>query len=295
MRPLTDLNSYWHASYLGLSVADQLFAVLDEPVVLEQKPETEARHITEMPPDIELKEVTFRYSPDTAPALARIDMKIPSGKTTAIVGKSGSGKSTIVNLLLRFFDADSGEILIDGVDVRDFSLDDLRSRVAVVFQDTYLFYGTMEENLRMAKPTATTEELIAAAKAANAHSFIQELSEGYQTMIGERGASLSGGERQRIAIARAVLKDAPILILDEATSSVDVKSEGLIQQALSTLMKNRTTIIIAHRLSTIASADRIFLLNEGHLCEQGSHRELLRQNGEYANLIHIQQNAGRMV
>ena len=295
MRPLTDLNSYWHASYLGLSVADQLFAVLDEPVVLEQKPETDVKHITEIPPNIELKEVTFRYSPDTTPALAKIDMKIPSGKTTAIVGKSGSGKSTIVNLLLRFFDTDSGEILIDGVDVRDFSLDDLRSRVAVVFQDTYLFYGTMEENLRMAKPTATAEELIAAAKAANAHSFIQELSEGYQTMIGERGASLSGGERQRIAIARAVLKDAPILILDEATSSVDVKSEGLIQQALLTLMKNRTTIIIAHRFSTIASADRIFLLNDGHLCEQGSHRELLKQNGEYANLIYIQQNAGRVV
>jgi len=295
MRPLTDLNNYWHSSYLGLSVADQLFAVLDAPVVLTQKPESDAAQITNIPPDIELKDVTFRYSEDAAPALSKVGIKIAPGKTTAIVGKSGSGKSTIVNLLLRYFDVDSGEMLIDGIDVRDFTLDGLRSRIAVVFQDTYLFYGTMEENLRMAKPSADMDEIVSAAKAANAHSFIQELPDGYQTMVGERGASLSGGERQRIAIARAVLKDAPILILDEATSSVDVESEQLIQQSLSGLMKNRTAVIIAHRLSTIAGADRIFVFNEGFLCEQGSHQELLEQNGEYANLIRIQQSAGRMV
>lgn len=295
MRPLTDLNSYWHASYLGLSVADQLFAVLDEPMVLEQKPEKEADHMKNIPPDIELKEVTFRYGEEAVPALSEIQIQIPRGKTTAIVGKSGSGKSTIVNLLLRFFDVNSGGILIDGIDVRDFTLEYLRSKIAVVFQETYLFYGTMEENLRMAKPNATMEEIITAAKAANVHSFIQELPDGYQTMVGERGASLSGGERQRVAIARAILKNAPILILDEATSSVDVESERLIQQSLSHLMKNRTTIIIAHRLSTIAAADRIFVLNEGRLWEQGTHEELLEQNGEYANLIKIQQRAGRLI
>ncbi|MDF3003287.1 MAG: transporter related [Bacillota bacterium] len=295
MRPLTDLNSYWHASYLGLSVANQLFAVLDAPMVLEQKPEKETDHMKNIPPDIELKEVTFRYSEEAAPALSEIQIQIPRGKTTAIVGKSGSGKSTIVNLLLRFFDVNSGRILIDGIDVRDFTLEYLRSKIAVVFQETYLFYGTMEENLRMAKPTATMEEIIAATKAANVHSFIQELPDGYQTMVGERGASLSGGERQRVAIARAILKNAPILILDEATSSVDVESERLIQQSLSALMKNRTTIIIAHRLSTIAAADRIFVLNEGRLWEQGTHGELLEQNGEYANLIKIQQRAGRLI
>ena len=294
MRPLTDLNNYWHGSYLGLSVADQLFDVLDAPVVLTQKTESDGAQITNIPPDMELKDVTFRYSEDAAPALSRVGIGIAPGKTTAIVGKSGSGKSTIVNLLLRFFDVNSGEIRIDGIDVRDFTLDDLRSWIAVVFQDTYLFYGTMEENLRMAKPAATMEEIVAAAKAANAHSFIQELPDGYQTMVGERGASLSGGERQRIAIARAVLKDAPILILDEATSSVDVESEHLIQQSLSELMKNRTAIIIAHRLSTIAGVDRIFVLKEGFLCEQGTHQELLEQNGEYANLIRIQQSAGRI-
>lgn len=295
MRPLNDLNSYWHASYLGLSVADQLFAVLDEPVILAQKPQQEASQIGNTPPDIELNDVTFRYSEEAVPALTKIQITIPQGKTTAIVGKSGSGKSTIVNLLLRFFDVNSGKILIDGIDIREFTLDYLRSNIAVVFQETYLFYGTMEENLRMAKPSATMDEIIAAAKAANAHSFISQLPEGYQTMVGERGTSLSGGERQRIAIARAVLKNAPILILDEATSSVDVESESLIQQSLSDLMKNRTTMIIAHRLSTIAAADRIFVLDQGCLCEQGTHQELLGHNGEYANLIRIQQSAGRML
>lgn len=294
MRPLSELNSYWHASYLGFSVAEQLYAVLDAPILLVQPSQEKQCQLTKNPPGVELQNVTFRYGEDTQPALRDVNLFVAPGETVAIVGKSGSGKSTIVNLLLRFFDVSSGCICIDATDVRDYTLTYLRQQIAVVFQDTYLFYGTVEENLRMAKPTASGDEIIAAAKAANAHGFIEALPEGYKTIVGERGATLSGGERQRIAIARAILKDAPILVLDEATSNVDVASEQMIQDALANLMQNRTTIIIAHRLSTIAATKKIFVLAEGHLCEQGTHIELVKQNGEYANLVRIQQSAGRV-
>ena len=206
----------------------------------------------------------------------------------AFVGKSGSGKSTIANLLLRFYDMDVGTIKISEMDIREYDLNYLLRNIGVVFQDTYLFHGTIAESIAMAKPQAAEQELKKAAKAAGAHEFIMNMTDGYQSMIGERGATLSGGECQRLAITRAILKDAPLLILDEATSSVDAKNEKLIQKTLETLTKNRTTIIIAHRLSIIQNADKIFVLSEGRLLEQGNHEALLKLNGVYSGLINAQ-------
>ena len=198
----------------------------------------------------------------------------------------------MVNLLMRFYDVDKGKIVFDGHDVKEYDITELRKNIAVVFQDTYLFYGTIAENLRMCKPDATQEELENAAKAANCHGFISALPDGYNTIVGERGATLSGGERQRIAIARAVLKDAPFLILDEATSSVDAASEREIQQALDRLMENRTTMIIAHRLSTVKNADKIYVLENGFAVEEGSHDELIHKNGVYRRLVEAQAASG---
>ncbi|MDF2873952.1 MAG: ATPase and permease component of ABC-type transporter involved in cytochrome bd biosynthesis [Sporomusa sp.] len=292
IRPLNDLNTFWHGSYLGFSVAEQLYGILDEPVVLKEKAEAAQVKLNDRLPSLLFEQVSFRYGEQSQTALNQLSMRVRPGQTVAVVGKSGSGKSTLVNLLLRFYDVSQGRLLIDGQDIKDYSLSYLRSKIAVVFQDTYLFYGTIEENIRMAKPEATAGEMERAARAANAHEFIQKLPDSYQTMVGERGATLSGGERQRIAIARAILKDAPLLILDEATSSVDAASEAVIQNALERLMINRTTVIIAHRLSTIQNAENIFVLEDGLLKEQGSHAELMKLDGAYASLIRAQQKAG---
>lgn len=289
MKPLNDLNTYWHSSYLGLSVAEELFDVLDEPVLLEDR--GSCTSISSDLPGMALRDVTFRYEADTPEVLQQTNMEFESGKVTAIVGKSGSGKSTIVNLLLRFYDADAGAVLLDEKDIREYPIEFLRSQISVVFQESYLFYGTVRENLQMANPKATEEELIEAAKIANAHEFIMELPKGYDTIVGERGATLSGGERQRISIARAVLKNAPILILDEATSSVDMIHESLIQEALNRCMKNKTTIVIAHRLSTIEHADRIYVMEKGRIAGMGTHKELLKTNEIYQGLIKAQKNA----
>jgi ABC-type multidrug transport system fused ATPase/permease subunit len=287
-RPMADLNMYWHTSFLGLSVATGLFEIIDMEINIKEKDAPDARSLDGDAPCISLQNVSFAYRKETGDAVHNVSFDVPAGKTIAVTGRSGSGKSTLINLLLRFYDAESGAILINGVDIRDYSLSYLQSKIAVVFQETYLFGTTVLENIRMARPDATEEEVINAAKAANAHEFIAALPDGYNTVLSERGATLSGGERQRVSIARAVLKDAPILLLDEATSSVDTRNETLIQEALKTLTRNRTTIIIAHRLSTIQHADTIFVLEKGSVAEQGTHDELLKKNGVYAALMKAQ-------
>jgi len=271
----------------GQAAAEGIFALLQaEPEVVNNpaKCDGSAREH----PTLAFEGVSFAYADREAPAVRDLTFTANPGQAIALVGPSGAGKTTVVSLLLRFFDPIEGRITLDGVDVRDFDLADLRRRFAVVAQDTYLFHGTVEDNLRMAKPDATEDELRDAARAANAHRFISALPQGYATKIGERGLKLSGGQRQRLAIARALLKDAPILVLDEATSSVDAASEHAIQEALERLMVGRTTLIIAHRLSTIKNADRILVLEGGEIVEEGNHRSLLQSAGMYRRLVGIQ-------
>jgi ABC-type multidrug transport system fused ATPase/permease subunit len=239
-------------------------------------------------PSISFENVSFRYAPGDADALDGVTIRVAPGETVAIVGRSGAGKSTMVALLLRFLDPQSGRVAFDGTDLREVSIDQLRSQIAIVSQDTYLFYGTVRENLLFARPDAGEEKLIEAAKAARAHEFIARLPNGYDTLIGERGLKLSGGERQRLAIARALLRDAPLLVLDEATSSVDVANESAIKAAIERATQGRTTIIIAHRLSTVATADRIVVLERGKVVEEGSPEELMKAGGDYARLVALQ-------
>ncbi len=221
--------------------------------------------------------------------MKNVSFEIQSGEKVALAGHSGAGKSTIIQLLLRFYETDKGKILIDGRDIRDWDLKALRRKIGTVPQEVLLFGGSIRENIAYAKPGATEAEIIEAAKKANAWQFITQFPEGLETLVGERGVKLSGGQRQRVAIARAILKDPAILILDEATSSLDAESEYLVQQALDELMKGRTTLIIAHRLATIRKVDRIYALSEGKIVEQGSHKELLAEEGGfYANLVRLQ-------
>ncbi len=234
-----------------------------------------------------LKNVTFAYE-TVAPVIKNLSLHIPAGKTTAIVGSTGSGKSTLVKLLLRLYDIQSGSILLDGVDIRELRLQDLRRAIGWVSQDVFLFHGTALENIIYGNPTATLAEAIVAAKIAEAHEFIEQLPNGYDTIVGERGQKLSGGQRQRLAIARAILKNPPILILDEATSAVDNETEAAIQRSLERITHNRTTIAIAHRLSTIRNADCIYVMEHGEIVEHGRHEELLERQGIYANLWRVQ-------
>jgi subfamily B ATP-binding cassette protein MsbA len=235
--------------------------------------------------------VTFRY-PSGERVLEGIDLEIAQGEAVALVGPSGAGKTSLANLIMRFYDPTEGRVEVDGRDVRGVTLRSLRSQIGLVPQETILFAGTIEENIRYGREGASAEEVAAAAKAANAHEFIAALPKGYDTEVGEQGAKLSGGQRQRVAVARALLKDPRILILDEATSSLDAESEALVQEALERLMKGRTTLIIAHRLSTIQRADRILVLSEGRIVEQGRHEELLTRGGAYSRLYRLQQIAG---
>jgi ABC-type multidrug transport system fused ATPase/permease subunit len=233
-------------------------------------------------------DVSFRYSRGDV-VLRNIDLDVPARSTVALVGPSGVGKTTLASLIPRFYDPISGFITLDGVDVRDISLASLRRQVAVVLQDVFLFHGTVRDNILFGRPDATEGEITEAAQAANAHRFILDLPDGYDTMVGERGIKLSGGQKQRISIARAVLKDAPVLILDEATSSVDTRTEVLIRQALARLMRGRTVVIIAHRLSTIRAADFIAVLEDGCLRERGTHAELMEKGGLYHALSSLQE------
>jgi len=243
-------------------------------------------HISELNDKIEFRNVSFKY--DSQWVLQDINLTIQRGKTVALVGQSGSGKSTMVDLIPRYYDVNEGEILIDGVNVKDTTLHDLRSIMGNVNQEAILFNDTFFNNISFGVENATLEQVIEAAKIANAHEFIMNSEDGYNTKIGDRGGKLSGGQRQRVSIARAILKNPPILILDEATSALDTESERMVQEALENLMKNRTTIAIAHRLSTIKNADEICVLHEGQIVERGKHEELLALNGYYKKLCDMQ-------
>ncbi|MCZ6888305.1 MAG: ABC transporter ATP-binding protein [Gammaproteobacteria bacterium] len=281
-RPLRDLRVQLHTGMLGQSAAQAIYRLLDAtPSVADSG----TRNSDDLAPCIRFENVTFTYPGNDAPVFDRLDFSIAAGERIGVVGSSGSGKSSIVRLLLRFYDPQAGRITIDGTDVRELSYDALRSTFAVVNQDTYLFHGTVEDNLRLGDPTASQEALESAAQAANAHAFIARLPQGYETVVGERGIKLSGGQRQRIAIARALLRDAPILVLDEALSAVDAENEAIIQQALDRLMQGRTTLVFAHRLSSIIGADNILVLENGHIVERGKHDDLMANGGPYRELM----------
>jgi len=278
MKRLTQLNAGLQE---GLAAAERVYQVLDEPPKIVDRPG--AKPLSISGGAIRFEDVRFAYRPDK-PALDGVTLDIPAGKTVALVGPSGGGKSTILNLIPRFFDADSGRIAVDGQDVRDVMLASLRNSVALVSQEVSLFDDTIGANIAYGRQSASEEEIVAAAKAAQAHEFISGLPEGYWTRIGEHGVKLSGGQRQRIAIARAMLKNAPVLLLDEATSALDTESERLVQAALKHLMQGRTTLLIAHRLSTVIDADRIYVIDGGRVVESGRHGELLQAGGAYARL-----------
>ena len=280
-RPLRELRILLHQGMLGLSAARGIFALLDAVPAVSDRPAGPE------PADagVAFEGVTFAYPGARRPAHVELSFRVQPGERVAIVGPSGSGKSTVARLLLRFHDPDRGRVAIGGRDLRALSLEQVRSRVALVSQETWLFHGSVEENIRMGKPDASAAELRAAARAANAEEFILRLPQGYDTVVGERGVRLSGGQRQRIAIARALLRDTPILVLDEALSSVDAESEALIQTALDGLMRGRTTLVFAHRLSSVIGADRILVLDQGRLVEQGTHAELIGRGGAYTRLM----------
>ena len=265
--------------------SERVFELLDIQPDIVSPPD--AVRPTEMHWDIVLQDVEFTYQPDR-PVLSDVNIQIPEGAMVALVGATGAGKSTVTNLIPRFYDPQQGTIQVGGHDVRSLDLDFLRSHIAIVLQDVFLFHGTVRQNLLFGRPDATHEQVQAAAQAANAEEFIRTLPDGYETLIGERGVKLSAGQKQRLSIARALLKDAPILILDEATSSVDTETEHLIQQAVSRLTAQRTTVAIAHRLSTIRNADLIVVLDKGRIVEQGTHDSLLVHNGHYARMVRAQ-------
>ena len=285
-QPVRQLSTAWENVQEALAGADRVAELLDEePDVVER---ADAVTLTERARgDVVLRDVTFAYD-EGERVLEDIDLEIPAGHVVALVGPTGVGKTTLASLIPRFYDVDEGQIRLDGRDVRDVTLQSLRKQISIVLQDVFLFHGTAAANILFGNPDATEAEMIAAAKVANAHEFITHLSKGYDTIIGERGVKLSGGQKQRLAIARAVLKDAPILILDEATSSVDTETELLIQEALERLMVGRTTLIIAHRLSTIRSADKIVVLEGSRITQIGTHEELMKEDGLYKHLNEVQ-------
>ena len=283
-RPLRDLRSLLHQGMVGQSAASGVLALLTaKPLIVDAAD----AHVLDAPlaPTIAFENITFAYPGGRRAAHSGLEFQVAPGERVGIVGPSGSGKSSIVRLLLRLYDPDAGTIRLGGHDLKALRQSDIRQQLAVVNQDTYLFHGTVEDNLRFGKPEATQAELEAAAQVANAHEFIARLPQGYETVIGERGVRLSGGQRQRIAIARALLRDAPILVLDEALSAVDAENEAVIQDALDRLMEGRTTLILAHRLSSVINADRILVIDEGRVVESGAHETLMAAGGAYYRLM----------
>jgi len=290
--PLQILTRIWDWMGRCLAASERVFEIIDAEKE-ESHPEERTR-VPEIRGQVTFRGVSFGYDPNH-PVLHDIDLQVSPGEMIGLVGHSGAGKSTLMNLLARFYNPQSGSIEIDGVDLREISLEDLRRQVGIVPQESYLFAGTIAENIAYARPEATLEEIIRAAKAANAHDFIVSFPDGYETRVGERGQSLSGGERQRVAIARAILHNPRILILDEATSSVDTGTEKQIQEALARLVRNRTTFAIAHRLSTLRHADRLVVLDKGKVAEVGTHEELMDRDGIYANLLNMQSEMSQVV
>lgn len=281
LKRITNVNSVLQG---GIIAAESVFSFLK----LKEENNTGTKLLSDDPADIEFNNVVLKYKGAEKNALDNLSLKIEKGSVVALVGESGCGKTSTANLIPRFFDVTKGILKIDGENIENYELTSLRSKMALVSQDVVLFNDTIANNIKYGYPTATKEQIIAAAKAANAWNFIEKLSDGLDTIVGDMGMKLSGGQRQRIAIARALLKDAPILILDEATSALDSESERLVQSALDLLMKNRTTIVIAHRLSTIENADNIVVMHDGKIVEQGKHADLIKQSGRYASLYNMQ-------
>ena len=274
-RPLNELANLYNQILSALAGTERVFEIVDE------EPDADASGDTiEIAGDVSFESVCFSYE-EGRPVVNQVDFHVPRGKTLALIGATGSGKTTIVNLLTRFYDADSGRISVDGRDIRLIPKPVLRRQLGVVLQDTFLFSGSVRDNIRYGRPDATDDEIIHAAQLANAHHFIHRLPEGYATVLGEGGADLSQGQRQLIAIARTVLADPRVLILDEATSSIDTRTEVAIQEAMSRLMAGRTCIVIAHRLRTIRNADEVLILKEGRIIRRGTHRELFASGGRF--------------
>jgi ATP-binding cassette subfamily B protein len=289
--PVSALSSFsnWMTGFL--SAGQRIFEVLDANVSVSESPE--AVPLARIEGSIEFRDVVFGYDP-YVPILKGVTFSIKPGQFVGIVGKSGSGKTTLVNLICRFYDAQQGEVLIDGINIKNLKQEDLHRDVALVLQDPFLFSATIAENIAYGRPESNMMQIMDAAKAANAHNFISKRASAYDTRLGEQGSGLSGGERQRVSIARALLCDPRILILDEATSSVDTESEQEIQKALSVLCKGRTTIAIAHRLSTLKNADWIYVVDEGRIAESGTHDDLMAQEGIYHRLVRIQTELTRL-
>jgi subfamily B ATP-binding cassette protein MsbA len=294
-KPVQDLAKMTTSIAQASVALERIQAILDTDTVIPQKPD--AKNIDTLKGQIDFEHVAFAYEPDN-PILRDIHFSIKAGQRIGICGPTGGGKSTVVSLIPRFYDPTIGKVFIDGMDITEFQLhgdQGLRDQIAFVLQDTVLFFGTIRDNIAYGKQNATQEEIETAAKMANADEFIAKMPKGYDTWVGERGLTLSGGQRQRIGIARAIIRNSPILILDEPTAALDTESEKLVMEALERLMKGRTVIIIAHRLSTIRDADKIVVLKGGFVAEEGTHDELIARNGIYAELYHIQSGAAPLV
>lgn len=284
-RPVMNITNFYNTLITNFSAAERVFEILDIDPDIENLEQSTVMPVIKG--NVEFDDVTFSYE-DNVPVLKNVSFKIEAGESIALVGETGAGKTTIVNLISRFYDADQGRILVDGTDVKGVTLESLRSQMGIMLQDTFLFSATIKENIRYGKLDATDEEIIAAAKAVNAHDFIMALENGYETEVKERGSRLSVGQRQLISFARALLADPRILILDEATSNIDTQTEKLVQDGIKALLKNRTSFVIAHRLSTIRDCDRIMVVNNGIISEAGTHQELLNMKGIYHSLYMAQ-------